>query len=588
MQFSKVILIFLIGLFVGHDDLMAKGPETNGKAPVADVTGWRAACVRPVKQVDMQVNNVRARLLTGGDIWSEAAYIVPKPAPGTLPVSALFAGGVWIGGVDRSGNIKLSGVTYRSQGFDFFAGPLDISGTTEQTQCQDWDRFFSVKGVNVVNHFNNLIRSIETGIPIDCDSIPEDVRYWPGQGNPYWREKYNFNLPDQTLGAFWDQDGDNIYDPCFGDFPLIDIRGCEPDNLKEAKELIPDEMVFWIYNDNGGPQTLSGVNKIQMEVQVQSFAYSTNDEINDMTFYRYKLINKASEDIIDCYFSMWIDPDLGCYADDYIGCDVGRSLAYVYNQDAVDGTSGTACNGVNTYGTTVPILGMDYFRGPLGPKVFKRDPITNIPILRPVIDENGDTVKVNGVVKLVKVLLEPEQGSGQQDTLVELGMTSFTYSENGGIGSPPPATQDPQRGREDGFYNYIRGFWADGTPFTFGGTGYNPGSTDSVRYAFPGDPNIPSKWSMCSVGMPFGDRRTLQATGPLLLQPGATNELIMGVVFVPDITYPCPDITRLKYADDIAQALFNNCFDITPNIFNRTPHGLNMGQCFLKSMEWLF
>jgi hypothetical protein len=55
----------------------------------------------------------------------------------------------------------------------------------------------------------------------------------------------------------------------------------------------------------------------------------------------------------------------------------------------------------------------------------------------------------------------------------------------------------------------------------------------------------------------------MQATGPLLLQPGATNELIIGVVFVPDIDYPCPDITRLKFADDIAQALFDNCFDIT-------------------------
>ena len=61
--------------------------------------------------------------------------------------------------------------------------------------------------------------------------------------------------------------------------------------------------------------------------------------------------------------------------------------------------------------------------------------------------------------------------------------------------------------------------------------------------------------------MPFGDRRTLQATGPLLLQPGAINELIIGVVFVPSIDYPCPDITRLQYADDITQSLFNNCFD---------------------------
>ncbi|MBK9151898.1 MAG: hypothetical protein IPM26_13280 [Saprospiraceae bacterium] len=93
-------------------------------------------------------------------------------------------------------------------------------------------------------------------------------------------------------------------DPCKGDFPLIEIRGCEPENRSDARELIPEEMNFWIYNDNGGPQSLSGPRAIQMEVQVQAFAYATNDEINDMTFYRYKLINKAVEDIVDCYFSM--------------------------------------------------------------------------------------------------------------------------------------------------------------------------------------------------------------------------------------------------------------------------------------------
>jgi hypothetical protein len=546
MQYRFLIIMFFICLQYHAD---ARKPDNiDGNRNTSDITSWRAACVRPTKQIEMQVNNVRARLLTGGDIWSEAQYIVPKPAPGQLPVSALYAGGVWIGGVDRAGNIKLSGVTYRSQGYDFFAGPLDINGTTEQVQCQNWDRFFTVKGVSVRNHYNNILKSKETGTKLNCDSIPEDVRYWPGQGNPYWREKYNFNLPDQPLGAYWDDDQDGIYDPCNGDFPLIDIRGCEPNNISEAKELIPDEMVFWIYNDNGGPQSLSGPQSIQMEVQVQSFAYSTNDEINDMTFYRYKLINKANEDLVDCYFSMWIDPDLGCYQDDLIGCDVSRSLAYVYNQDAVDGSNGTACEGTNTYGTEIPILGMDYFRGPLGPKVFKKGTDG-----KPILDANGN-----------KILLEPRPFTGEQDTLVELGMTSFTYAENCGIGSPPTATCDPQRGRENGFYNYIRGLWADGTPVTFGGTGYNPGSRDTVKFAFPDDPNNNRGWSMCTVpGLPFGDRRTMQATGPLLLQPGATNELIIGVVFVPDIDYPCPDVTRLKFADDIAQALFDNCFDIT-------------------------
>lgn len=587
MKLRKLFIVGFLLLFGIDMVLNAKGPETLGNSPKPENTGWRAACVRPTKQIDMQINNVRARLLTGGDIWSEAQYIVPKPAPGQLAVSALYAGGVWIGGVDRAKNIKLSAVTYRSQGFDFFSGPLDLNGTTEADVCRDWDRFFVVSGENIRNHINYVLKLEETGGEINCDSISEDIKYWPGQGNDLWREKFEFSLPDQELAGYWDYDKNGAYTPCGGDWPIIEIRGCEPEKNLDAKELVPDQMIYWVYNDNGGPQTLSGPKSIQMEVQVQAFAYATNDEINDMTFYRYKLINRANEDLIDCYFSMWIDPDLGCYADDYIGCDTSRSLAYVYNEDAVDGSSGSSCNGTPTYGSTIPILGMDYFRGPLGPRVFKVNPTTGEYIYAPCLDSNGDTIMENGQVKLCKVLEEPEPYTGNQDTLVELGMTSFTYHE-GGVGAPNPATTDPQRGREDGFYNYIRGLWADATPFTRGGTGFNPGtSTDTIKYAFPDNPNDPKGWSMCSAALPNGDRRTLQATGPLLLQTGAKNELILGVVFVPDLSYPCPDITKLKYADDIAQALFDNCFNITdgPDAPDITPVELDQELILLLSNE---
>ena len=141
-------------------------------------------------------------------------------------------------------------------------------------------------------------------------------------------------------------------------------------------------------------------------------------------------------------------------------------------------------------------------------------------------------------------------------------MSAFAYMNNGGIGSPPPATTDANQGPE--FYDIMRGIWLDGTPITVGGDGYNPGSTDVTSYVFPDDPNDPDGWSMCTADLPFGDRRTLQVTGPLLLQPQATNELIVGVVFVPDEeSYPCPDLSRLRTADDLAQSLFDNCFNIT-------------------------
>jgi len=543
MEIKTKLLAFVILLFaVSSADARVDPEKLLKMKDRVEIAGTRMDCQPAQSQYDLEINNVRARLLTGGDLWwnlQEGRYIVPKPAPGFPEVSSIFAGGVWIGGNDPNGALKLAGVTYRTgNATDFYAGPLDENGETNLDVCEDWDQFFVVKGENILRHIANYDAAVRNGDPLSCDSISEDVKYWPGRGNPFFNEKFSFALPDQNLGSFWDEDGDNIYNPCNGDFPVIDIRDCEPDDRKQARELLPDEMVFWVYNDNGGPHRLSFATAIQMEVQVQAFGYATNDEINDMTFYRFKLINKATDDIRDCYFAMWVDPDLGCSEDDFIGCDVGRSLGYVYNQDAADGSPGTSCpGGVETYGLDVPILGIDYFRGPRGPKVFCG------------VDAEGN-----------KILCDPPSGTGEQDTLVELGMTSFLY-QNRGVSNPPEATQDPAIDFE--FYNILKGQWKDGTAVTFGNSGFDPASVDTIRYVFPDAPNDESGWSMCTADLPFDDRRTVQATGPLLLQPGAKNELIIGAVFVPNIDYPCPDISRLQFADDLAQALFDNCFDIT-------------------------
>ena len=33
------------------------------------------------------------------------------------------------------------------------------------------------------------------------------------------------------------------------------------------------------------------------------------------------------------YFGQWVDPDLGYYLDDYVGCDVSLGLGICYNGD---------------------------------------------------------------------------------------------------------------------------------------------------------------------------------------------------------------------------------------------------------------
>jgi len=486
----------------GKDGKIVK--STTEKPITNRPANFREDCVAAEAQIDQSINNVRARLLTGGDVWwngsDEGRYIVPKVTPGSgVPErSSIFAGAVWLGGFDPGGNLKLAAQTYSTGGEDFWPGPLSpTEGATDSEICKDWDRFFTVQGSEIDEHLRLFEAAKSAGVEYDEDLIPENVKGWPARGNEFFFEIRGFELPNTTQGlaAFFDTDGDGFYEPLDGDYPRIELRGCDVPQY-------PDEMIFWIYNDNG-----------------EAFAYATNDEINDMTFQRYKLINRAIESIDSTYFGIWVDADLGCPDDDFVGCDVDRSLAFVYNRDMLDGITGCECNvggQVNTYCDEVPLFGS---------------------LINPAVGEAPDTI-------------------------VELPMSSFTYflrndtAPDGGTGMG-----DPVQGPE--YYNLLSGRWKDGTPYTGDGTGYDPLSTDVTAFAFPNPPDDPIAWTMANENLEGFDTRTIQASGPFRLDPGAVNELIIGVVWVPDVQHPNPNIESLLFADDVAQALFDNCFDIT-------------------------
>src|ERR1051326_2338163 len=59
-------------------------------------------CVPATSSIDLDINNVRARLQNGGDMWwdliNTAKYEIPKSLEGQPEnPSSLFAGAVWIG-----------------------------------------------------------------------------------------------------------------------------------------------------------------------------------------------------------------------------------------------------------------------------------------------------------------------------------------------------------------------------------------------------------------------------------------------------------------------------------------------------------
>ena len=538
-------------------------PEKKRKDRGNTNISLREECVQPKDIFLQEINNVRAILTTGGDTWTKngkGSYIVPKKEDAAEQVSALYSGAVWIGGRDAGGNIKFMASGHRSgNAFDIYTGPLDEDGNIEKDECDRWDKHFRVTGKEIDQHIKAYEKALKEGVPMNCDSIPDGVKYWPAIGNPYFYEKYGFNLPENhDLADFTDVNEDLVYNPCDGDYPAIHIEA--PKGKGECPEgVYADEIFFWVYNDAGGSHKKTHGEKIHMEVQVEAFAWTTNDEVNDMTFQKYKLINKANSDITDCYFAWWVDPDLGCHQDDYIGCvPPPVNLMYVYNADELDGSDGCACGDVNTYCDKIPIIGVDYFRGPQAHFNIRLDSLFR----KDTIVSGGDTSIVDVFEKMDTVLV-PIAVSEDGDTTLELGMTSLAYYYNpGSLGSPKPQQTDPNTVVE--YYRYIRGYWKDNTPITRGGDGYNPGSKDTIKYVFPDAPNNndPDAWSMAKLGIPPGDLRTIQATGPFVLKPGDVNELIIGVPWVPSQSYPKPSLDALLAADELAQALFDNCFKI--------------------------
>ncbi|MEN0007037.1 MAG: T9SS type A sorting domain-containing protein, partial [Bacteroidota bacterium] len=74
--------------------------------------------------------------------------------------------------------------------------------------------------------------------------------------------------------------------------------------------------------------------------------------------------------------------------------------------------------------------------------------------------------------------------------------------------SSGPATTDPNLPTE--FYNFLTGRWNDGTPLTFGGTGYDETGTNPITpFIFPNDPSDPMGWSQPTSGLPEGDVRSV-------------------------------------------------------------------------------
>jgi len=558
-----------------------------------DVESRAAGCAPSNERLFMEFNNIRALVETGGSMWqdranSRSSYEYPKDSKNHV----IYSGALWMGGQDINGQLKLAGHMFR-QGNDFWPGPLGdlIPGTGNYdpfvvqdaattlyrdngaaeiipSECQKYDKFFSIRKNEVLqfiawwNCENGVTDSEDCGeVERPSEIIMDKIKNWPAHGDESLGQ-------DFYLAPFYDnakegETGNGIYDPIIdGDYPWYDINE-EIDCRNDRRvTLFGDETHWWVFNDKGNIHTETGGDPIGMEVRAQAFAFATDDEVNDMTFYNYELINRGTQTLYETYFGQWCDPDLGygLNNDDYVGCDVGRGLGYCYNGDLNDEGGGNQPG----YGANPPAVGIDFFEGPY----LDNDGIDN-PLYKAIADESGPAVLLPEVYAGDGIPY-PGIGIGYGDGVVDnerFGMQRFVFHER-------DASPYGDPGSASDYYNYLRGIWKNGTLMTHGGQGRSPAGIPT-KFMYPDDSDplswgtyptpLPSSdpWSEISSGNAKGDRRFLQSAGPFILRPGAVNNITVGVVIgqssESDLEAP---IRALKTADTKAQALFDNCFQL--------------------------
>lgn len=268
---------------------------------------------------DLEKGNILFHVQNKGVIFQKQgnpAFEVPKGAG----IHGILSSGLWIGGKDSSGGLRISVASYdTSSGQDFQPGPIDLS-TALPDDAAYWNYVWRVDSAGIESHktlFNN------TGY-----TAPWGITNWPGTT----ARPGNYN---PVLAPFIDLNGNNRYEPELGEVPFI----------------TGNEAAYVIFNDGKVQNRQSGT--MGMGVEVYGMVY-TDASLPHVVFVKYSIVNRSFSSYDSVFSGIFTDFMLGNAFDNYTSTDTTRKTYFCYNSEAFDS---------NGYGDAPPIIGVKFLRG---------------------------------------------------------------------------------------------------------------------------------------------------------------------------------------------------------------------------------
>jgi len=443
-------------------------------------------------------NMVKARMNTvNNQFWAiyannKASYEVPKGKG----ANAQFANSLWIGGYDHQGTLHISANTYRQNGADFWPGPLDTTNINAYTTSNTavYNSLWKVD----CNDINNFVTAWNNGqVAAGTYTTPADLLNYPAKGIG------NFQ---KSMEPFYDANSNGAYNPVTdGDYPII--KG--------------HQQILSIYNDNFTTHTETmGAPAMGLEVHQRLYCYQDTtlpdsmQAVNYSTFVYYTIYNRSATRYYNVYLTDWNDVDLGYYGDDFVGTDTVNGFTYCYNGDNFDET----VFGNAGYGQQPPVISHAVLKTPCG-----NDGIDND--CDSIIDEPGEQFIMN---------------------------RSSYYVNN--TGTPTVAMTNPDSAIH--YYRFMSGKWKNGTPVTYGGTGY--GGSIPAKFVYTGDPSNNTGWTEGTAGNTPGDRRIFFSSGPFDFPAHSKLEWGYAIVFSEDVNANVNTITEFhsRVQRDVRNVLY--------------------------------
>ncbi len=282
---------------------------------------------------DLELNSIRAMVspFPGAftDHWSnEPGFEVPQGED----THSIYTTIPWIIGLADGSPVGFTPATFQSQGTwprYPWAGPN--ADAVDDGFYERYHRVWKLDRAMVQNH---IALWQDPGY-----EMPEPIASWPGNGDVS-------NGEPALLAPFMDVNGDGIYDPWSGDYPII--RG--------------DQAVYAIMHAEWVSQW-GGMAHPEVDIHAMYHVYHPFNQpaLDGVVFVNYRYVNRSSQTYEQVRFAQYIDADIGCFQDDLAGCDSTRNVIYAYNGFDFDAD----CSTQTGYGPTPPAQGAVFLNEPL-------------------------------------------------------------------------------------------------------------------------------------------------------------------------------------------------------------------------------